>query len=58
MISHSLSIMVVDDPIFEAKDEIFSIGLSTNATGLPRLKFCNGILTISDDDSKLGISYF
>ena len=58
MTSHSLSIVVVDDNITEAKDEIFSIGLSTNVTGLHGLEFRNGTLTISDDDSKLSISYF
>ena len=55
MILHSLSIVVVDDDIFEAKDEIFSI---TNATWFHGLEFRNGTLTISDDDSKLSISCF
>ena len=51
MIAHSLSIDIVDDDIFEAKYEIFSIGF--NAIELCGLHFHNASLTIVDDDSKL-----
>ena len=55
MTSHSLSIDIVDDNIFEAKYKVFSIGLSTNATELCGLRFGNATLTICDDDSKLSV---
>lgn len=50
---HSLSIDIVDDDVFEAKYEVFSIGLTTTETDLHGLQFLNAILTIEDDDSKL-----
>ena len=53
--AYSFTIAIHDDDIFEAKYEIFSIGLSTNATELHGLHFCNASLTISDDDSKLSV---
>ena len=55
--SHSLSIEIINDDIFEADFENFLVGLVTNATELNGLQF--GIqyanLTIQDDDSKLSI---
>ena len=53
MTAHSLSISIVDDNVFEAKYERFSIGLFTNVTGLRGLQFRNATLTIIDDDGKL-----
>ena len=51
--SHSLSIDIIDDDIFEAKYEIFSIGFKANE--LRGLHFRNVSLTINDDDSKLSV---
>lgn len=53
--SHSLSIDITNDDIFEAKSENFLIGLSTDTTELRRLRFLSANLTIKDDDSKLKI---
>ena len=54
--SHTLSIDIIDDDIFEAEVESFAIWLSTlNATGLHglRLGTQRADLTIQDDDCKL-----
>jgi hypothetical protein len=56
--SHTLSIDIINDDIFEAEFENFAIRLSTlNATELHRLQLGTqrADLTIQDDDSKLSI---
>ena len=54
--SHTLSIGIINDDIFEAEVENFAIRLSTlNATGLYGLQLGTerADLTIQDDDCKL-----
>ena len=54
--SHTLSIDIINDTIFEAEVESFAIRLCTlNATGLHRLQLGtrHADLTIQDDDCKL-----
>ena len=55
-ISHSVSIPIVDDDIFESEYENFFIALSTNAVPeLHGLRLVTANLTIKDDDSKLTV---
>ena len=53
--SYSLSIDIIDDDVFEAKYEFFTIGLSANETEVHGLQFLNASLTINDNDSKLSV---